>query len=76
MTLEVGVILMCLPLMSILENPSVEKLFAFIDGLQVQDQAGIRPSTFLPVLIDEVLLSRTRVRGCSIIYFFNFFYIL
>lgn len=73
MCLEVGEVLMRLTLVLVLENPSVEQVFAFLDGPKMQNHAGYRPLTFLPVLIDEVLLSRMRVRGRSIIYFFIFF---
>ena len=69
---------MSITIVLVLGYPSVKELLAVCDGLQMQDQAGIRPHPFSPVSVDKVLLTlaRTRVRGRSIIYFFIFFILL
>ena len=68
--------MMSLSFMLVFENPAIKELLAFLDTLQMKYDAGIRPSPFLPVLSDEVILSRVRVRGWSIIISSTFFYIL
>jgi hypothetical protein len=76
--LEIGIGLMSITIVLVLGYQSVKELLAVCDGLQMQDQAGIRPHPFSPVSVDKVLLTlaRTRVRGRSIIYFFIFFILL
>lgn len=68
--------MMSLSFMLVFENPAIKELLTFLNTLQMQNKACVCPSSFLPVLSDEVILSRVRVRGWSIIISSTFFYIL
>lgn len=69
---------MRLPLMLILDDPSIEEPLAFLHRFEMQHQAGCRPLSFLAIPANKLLLSRVRVRISIIIInnFFTFFFIL
>lgn len=76
MSLEVGIVLMGLPLMLELQNPSFKKILAFTYRFQMKNKSHILPHPFRAIASDKLILARTRGRGCSIIYILNFFIFL